>query len=175
MRPAVFLDRDGTINHDPGYTVEIEGFRLIEGAESALRDLKRAGYLLIVVSNQSGIGRGYYDAPRVERLHQYLNELLGAAARIDGFYYASYAPGQDAEPDAVRMRKPDTGMFEAACRDHPIDVGRSWMIGDRVSDLEFARRAGLRAILVGNAAAPDVAVISVPSLREAADVIIQSG
>ena len=174
MRPAVFLDRDGTINHDPGYTVDIEGFRLIEGAEAALRDLKRAGYLLIVVSNQSGVGRGYYDASRVERLHQHLNELLGAAARIDAFYYASYAPGQDADPDAVRMRKPDTGMFEAACRDHPIDVGRSWMVGDRPSDIEFAQRAGLRAILVGTDAPAAANVISVPSLRDAADVIIRS-
>ncbi len=174
MRPAVFLDRDGTINHDPGYTVEIEGFRLIEGAESALRDLKSAGYLLIVVSNQSGIGRRYYDAPRVDRLHRHLNELLGAAARIDAFYYSSYAPGQDADPDVVRMRKPDTGMFEAACRDHPIDVSRSWMVGDRSSDVEFAQRAGLRAILVGGGAPPDETVISVPSLRHAADVILGS-
>jgi D-glycero-D-manno-heptose 1,7-bisphosphate phosphatase len=168
------LDRDGTINHDPGYTVEVEGFRLLEGAEAALRDLKRAGYLLIVVSNQSGIGRGYYDASRVERLHQYLNELLGEAARIDAFYYASYAPGQDSEADAVRMRKPDTGMFEAACRDHPIDVGRSWMVGDRLSDVEFGRRAGLRTILIGSGAPSDPTVISVSSLREAAAAIIRS-
>jgi D-glycero-D-manno-heptose 1,7-bisphosphate phosphatase len=174
MRPAVFLDRDGTINYDPGYTVEVEGFRLLEGAQAALRDLKRAGYLLLVVSNQSGIGRGYYDTSRVERLHQHLNELLGEAARIDAFYYASYAPGQDADIDAVRMRKPDTGMFEAACRDRPIDVGRSWMVGDRPSDVEFGQRAGLRTILVGTGAPPDPTVISVPSLREAAAVILRS-
>jgi D-glycero-D-manno-heptose 1,7-bisphosphate phosphatase len=174
MRPAVFLDRDGTINHDPGYTVEVEGFRLLEGVEAALGDLKRAGYLLLVVSNQSGIGRGYYDALRVERLHQHLNELLGEAARFDAFYYASYAPGQDADPDVVRMRKPATGMFEAACRDYPIDVARSWMVGDRLSDIEFGQRAGLRTILVGTGASPDATVVSVPSLREAAAVILRS-
>jgi D,D-heptose 1,7-bisphosphate phosphatase len=173
MKPAVFLDRDGTINHDPGYTVEVEGFRLIEGAEAALRDLKGAGYLLIVVSNQSGVGRGYYEASQVDRLHRHLNDLLGHEAAIDAFYYASHAPGQvDADPEIVRMRKPDIGMFEAACRDHEIDVARSWMVGDRESDVEFGQRAGLRTILIGAAAVPEPGVVTVSSLREAADVIL---
>ncbi|MFI5297004.1 MAG: D-glycero-alpha-D-manno-heptose-1,7-bisphosphate 7-phosphatase [Polyangiales bacterium] len=147
MRPAVFLDRDGTLNHDAGYTVLPEELRLFDDVIEALTKLKDAGYLLLVVTNQSGIGRGYYDAEAVDRFHAQLNEALGPRARVDAFYYSSHAPGTD-DPLAERRRKPNVGMFEQACRDHQIDVARSWMIGDRESDLAFAARAGLRAIFV---------------------------
>lgn len=203
MRPAVFLDRDGTINHDLGYTIQPEAFHLIDGVRDALCRLKRAGYRLIVVTNQSGIGRGYFDAAAVDRLHAYLNGLLCEEGRIDAFYYASCVPGQpNSDAAALRMRKPDIGMFEAACRDQAIDVSRSWMVGDRKSDLEFGRRAGLRTILVATGdgvktraslepsllVSADAALareatmvvtadhhtktVFVPSLREAADVIL---
>lgn len=179
MRPAVFLDRDGTLNHDAGYTVRPEDLRLIDGAADALGRLKAAGFLLVVVSNQSGIGRGFYDAAAVDRFHAHLNATLGPRAQIDAFYFSSHAPGVD-DATELHRRKPNVGMFEEARRAHAIDVARSWMIGDRGSDLEFAARAGLRAILVRTGVGGDVvlpaasAVRVAPSLVEAAAIVLES-
>ena len=142
-RAAVFLDRDGTINEDRGFVHRPEDLALFPGAIEALASLKRAGFLLIVVSNQSGVARGYYTEADVERFHAHMNAVLAAkGAGIDAFYYCPFLA--DAPIEAYRRdspwRKPDVGMFEAACRDHGIDVLRSHMIGDRSSDVEFAAR-----------------------------------
>jgi D-glycero-D-manno-heptose 1,7-bisphosphate phosphatase len=173
MRPAVFLDRDGTLNHDDaGYTVRPEDLRLIDGAGEALARLKAAGFLLVVVSNQSGIGRGYYDAGAVHAFHAHLNAALGARAEIDAFYFSSHAPGLE-DATELHRRKPNVGMFEEACAAHAIDVARSWMIGDRDSDLEFAARAGLRAILVRTGAGAKV-VVAAGSGVHVADSLVEA-
>jgi len=147
----VFLDRDGTINEDFGFVHRPEDLVLLPGALEALATLKRAGFLLIVVTNQSGVARGHFSEADVARFHAHMNAVLTAGgAAIDAFYYCPYLPeaAVKAYRQASTQRKPDIGMFHAACRDFPIDVAASYMIGDRLSDVQFAARARLRAILV---------------------------
>jgi D-glycero-D-manno-heptose 1,7-bisphosphate phosphatase len=149
-RACVFLDRDGTLIVDHGYVHLPKQLELLPHVVSGLTALRQAGFLLIVVTNQSGVARGYYDEAHIERFHRYLNEQLGPAAAPDAYYYCPY------HPDAVRaeyrrassLRKPDIGMFERARQDFPIAVARSFMIGDKDIDMEFAARAGLRGILL---------------------------
>jgi D-glycero-D-manno-heptose 1,7-bisphosphate phosphatase len=142
MRQAVFLDRDGTLMEEVNYCAEPSQVRVFPDVSDALRELKDAGFLNIVVSNQSGIGRGYfseaqYDAVQRELLRQIGEELIEAA------YFCPDAP--DA-PSACR--KPQPGMLLKAARDFGIDLARSVMVGDKTSDIECARRAGTRSILV---------------------------
>ena len=149
-RPCVFLDRDGTLIEDPGYVHRSEDLVLLPGVAAGPGRLKRAGYLLIVVTNQSGVAHGLYPESAVHAMHARLNQELGREAAIDAFYYAPYHP-EAALPEYRRsseLRKPAIGMFQRARDEHAIELGRSYMVGDRESDLEFGRRAGLRPILV---------------------------
>ncbi len=145
-RPAVFLDRDGVLNHDTGYVHRPEDFVWVEGAQAAVKRLNDAGYLVIVVTNQSGVARGYFDEAAVQRLHGWINEQLRPlGAHVDAFYYCPHHPeGVVARyARACDSRKPGAGMILRALREWPIDPGRSLMIGDKDIDLEAARRAGL--------------------------------
>jgi D-glycero-D-manno-heptose 1,7-bisphosphate phosphatase len=151
MNAAVFLDRDGTLVRDDGYVHALADLEILPHVTEGLSALKGAGFLLIVVTNQSGVARGLYGEADVERFHAALNTRLGPAAAIDAFYYCPFHP--DAVLPQYRqtspLRKPDIGMFHAACRDFAITVERSYMIGDRQSDAEFVSRAGLYPILLG--------------------------
>ena len=179
----MFLDRDGTINLDSGFVHRQEDLVLLPGALQALAELKRAGFLLIVVTNQSAVARGYCSEADVVRFHAHMNTVLAAeGAAIDAFYYCPHLP--DADVVAYRrdsaLRKPDIGMFHAACSDFPIDVAASFMIGDRLSDVQFAARAGLRAILVRSGrGAQDEALVDanevsvVDDLAQAARLVIE--
>lgn len=165
MKPAVFLDRDGTLVRDDGYVHAIADLEILPHVVEGLTALKRAGFLLIVVTNQSGVARGLYGEADVERFHAELNARLGPAAAIDAFYFCPFHP--DAVLPQYRetspLRKPDIGMFHQACRDFAIKAERSYMIGDRQSDAEFGRRAGLYPILIGE---------DCPHLAAAADFIL---
>jgi len=165
MNPAVFLDRDGTLVRDDGYVHAIEDLEVLPHVAQGLTALKRAGFLLIVVTNQSGVARGLYREEDVERFHAELNVRLGPAAEIDAFYFCPFHP--DAVLPEYRqtspLRKPDIGMFHEACRDFTIAAPRSYMVGDRLSDAEFGSRAGLYPILLGE---------DFPHLAAAADFII---
>jgi D-glycero-D-manno-heptose 1,7-bisphosphate phosphatase len=152
-RPAVFLDRDGTINVDSGYVWRARDLELCPGAAEGIARLNDAGHLVIVVTNQSGVARGYFSEDDVTAFHRVLSDTLNAhGAHVDAFYYAPFHPseGKGRYRCESRLRKPDIGMFELAMHDFAIDVERSWMVGDHLHDMEFARRAGLRAILVGS-------------------------
>jgi D-glycero-D-manno-heptose 1,7-bisphosphate phosphatase len=140
----MFLDRDGTINEDRGYVHRLEDLHFLPGAAEALRRLRGADWRIVVVTNQSGVGRGYYNEEQVRIFHQAFNERLRSqGAEIDAFYYCPH------HPDAgCRCRKPALGMFEQACRDFPVDVSRSFMIGDKREDMEFAAAAGLRGVRI---------------------------
>lgn len=150
-RPALFLDRDGVLNEDQGYVHRWEDFRWIEGARETVAAFNRAGWLVIVVTNQSGVGRGYYTEDDMHVLHgKMVEELAAAGAHIDAFYFAPQHPA--AELDRYRHpdppdRKPNPGMILRAFEDWPIDRERSLLIGDKPSDLEAAARAGVRALL----------------------------
>lgn len=145
-RPAVFLDRDGTLNMDKGYVHRIEDWEWIPGAIDALAALRKAGFLLIVVTNQAGIARGYYGEAAVNNLHEKINqELQQHGGQINGFYHCPHHPEFSA---ACECRKPKPGLIHAACRDFDIDLRQSWLIGDKASDIQAGWAAGLKSILV---------------------------
>jgi D-glycero-D-manno-heptose 1,7-bisphosphate phosphatase len=149
-RPALFLDRDGVLNEDHGYVSRWEDFSWIPGAKDAVAAFNQAGWLVIVVTNQSGVGRGYYTEADMHALHQRMAEELAAAGgRIDGFYFAPHHPEAAAEsyrhPDPPD-RKPNPGMILRALADWPIDAARSVLVGDKASDMEAAKRAGIRGL-----------------------------
>jgi D-glycero-D-manno-heptose 1,7-bisphosphate phosphatase len=151
LRPALFLDRDGVLNEDHGYVHRWEDFRWIPGAKAVVGAFNRAGWLVIVVTNQSGVGRGYYTEADVHALHARMGEDLATdGGRIDAFYHAPRHP--DAATDAYRHpdppdRKPNPGMILKALAEWPIDREASLLIGDKPSDLEAALRAGIRGVL----------------------------
>ena len=144
MKGAVFLDRDGTINEEVGYLDDPDRLRLMPSAAGAIRLLNEAGIPVIVVSNQAGIGRGYFLAATVEAIHERLAEQLArGGAHLDAVYYCPHHPSEGCD-----CRKPKTGMLVRAAQEHGIDMQRATMVGDKVSDLEAGRRAGCRTVLV---------------------------
>lgn len=149
-RPALFLDRDGVLNEDPGYVYRWEDFVWIPGAREAIAAFNRAGWWVFVVTNQSGVGRGFYQEEDVRILHDRMAEALAdAGARIDAFYYCPQHP--EAKVEAYRHpdppgRKPNPGMLLQAMTDFPVDVSRSIMVGDKDADVEAGRRAGVRGL-----------------------------
>jgi len=148
---AVFLDRDGTINEEIGYLHAIEQLRFIDGAPAAIARLNAAAFKVIVVTNQAGVARGYYEEDSVRRLHRAMQEQLRKYdARIDGFYYCPHHPDNGVGEYKIdcRCRKPKPGMLEHAARDLGVDLGGSFVVGDRISDLEAGRAAGCRLVLV---------------------------
>ncbi len=144
MRPAAFLDRDGTIIASVHYLADPELVRLIDGAATAIRALRSAGYAVVVVSNQSAVGRGLLSVERLFEVHDAMCRLLAERnAWLDGFYFCPAVPASDdgttvEDPD----RKPAPGMLLRASIDLDLDLSRSWMIGDAVSDVLAGRNAG---------------------------------
>lgn len=168
MNKAVFLDRDGTIVVDKQYLADADGIELIEGAGDALRQLAKAGFQLIVISNQSGIGRGYFSDEQVQRQHHRLRQLLADLdVPLDGIYYCPHAPEAD-----CRCRKPNPGLLLDAAAEHSIDCAQSYMIGDKPSDVLAGKRSGCRTILIGCDANGD-ADAAVATIQEAAALILK--
>jgi D-glycero-D-manno-heptose 1,7-bisphosphate phosphatase len=144
MRGAVFLDRDGTINEELGYLNDPHRLYLIPGAAEAIRLLNDAGILTVVVSNQAGVGRGYFSTATIEAIHQQLaKELARRGAYVDAIYYCPHHPNEGCE-----CRKPKTGMLLRASQEHKIDLQRAFVVGDKVSDMDAGRRVGCRTVLV---------------------------
>ena len=150
-RPAAFLDRDGVINVDHGYTYRPNDLIFTPTAVEAIKAFNRAGYYVLIITNQSGVARGIYTVQDVERFHQCMqHELHLRGAHIDGFYYCAFHPAGIIPEYAVdhEDRKPNPGMILRAMRDWPIEIERSVMIGDRDSDMQVAARAGVKGLLV---------------------------
>ena len=146
--PAVFLDRDGTLIDDVGYISDPEDVRLVPGAADALRGLRDAGFRLVVISNQSGLGRGLVTQEQADSVHErFLDELQRAGARIDAAYYCPHAPDE-----GCRCRKPLPGLILDAARDLGLDLERSVMVGNSDVDVSAGEAAGTRAILLGDGA-----------------------
>jgi D-glycero-D-manno-heptose 1,7-bisphosphate phosphatase len=140
----VFLDRDGTVSEEVGYLNHLSRFRLLNGAAAAIRRLNQASLPVIVVTNQSGVGRGYFPEQLVRDVHDRMNaELAEAGARLDGVYYCPHAAVDECE-----CRKPKIGMLKQAARELGLDLKKSFVVGDRYGDIELAKCAGARSILV---------------------------
>ncbi len=151
MQPAVFLDRDGTINEQMGYVNHPSRFILLPGAARGIRLLNQAGFLAIVVSNQSGVARGYFPIELVHEVHERMRrDLAVSGAGVDGVFFCPHHPNGTVAEYAVACtcRKPKPGLVRQAEARFRIDRARSYVVGDRVSDLELAHRCGLKGVLV---------------------------
>lgn len=185
MRPAVFLDRDGTIIEQVHYIRDPKDVRLIPGAPAALRALRDAGFALVVVSNQSAVGRGLMTLDEVDKVEAEMERQLALeGVALDGWYFCPVAPAVD-RPNAQRDivdhpdRKPGPGMLLRAAKERSLDLSRSWMVGDMLSDVLAGRNAGVRGtVLVRTGHGPsvgdagDAADHVAPSLSEAAQWIL---
>ncbi len=179
-RPAVFLDRDGTINREVHHLSKPDQLELLPGAAEGLRELCRAGCQLVVVSNQSPIGRGLFTEARLLEINGRLSEMLAAeGVQIAAWYWCPHTPWE-----GCSCRKPAPGMFLRAREQMGVILENSWVVGDRLADLCAGRQVGARSILVATGygqaeyALPERSAwvdYFVPTLREAADVILRGG
>lgn len=152
MEPVIFLDRDGTMNEEVNYLHRPEDLRILPGVPEAVRMWNERGYRVVVVTNQAGVARGYYTEADVEILHEYLNRQLDKkGAHVDHFFYCPHHPeyGIGEYKKECRCRKPQTGMFEMAEAYYQVDKSRSFMVGDKLIDVEAGKNYGIRGILVG--------------------------
>lgn len=140
---AVFVDKDGTLVRDVPYNVDPARIALAPGAADCVAALAKAGYRVIVVSNQPGAGLGLFREDALAEVASHLGQLLGG--RIDGFYYCPHVPHA-----GCSCRKPNPGLLLRAAREHGVDLQRSWMVGDILDDVEAGRRVGCRTILLDN-------------------------
>ena len=150
-RRAVFMDRDGTISEEVGYVNHPARYRVFPYSAEAVRLLNEAGWLAILVTNQAGVARGYFTEDLINAVHDVLKlELKGRGARLDAIYYCAHHPTVGDAPYRFDCdcRKPKPGLIHRAAAEFDIDLGRSWMIGDRYSDIELARNASVRSAFV---------------------------
>ena len=172
-QPAVFLDRDGTIMRDADYLADPNGVEIFEGASDALRRLKAAGFKIVIITNQSGIGRGYFTVEDYRAVEREVDRQIGPGL-IDATYFCPDLPDSGSP-----CRKPAPGMILEAQRDLGIDLGRSFMIGDKGIDAQCGRNAGVRTILVPTGfekrSGRSEADWEARDLQEAAEIILRHG
>ena len=150
-KPAVFIDRDGTISEEVGYVNHPTRFRLYPYSGDAIKNLNDNNWLAIVVTNQAGVARGYFSEDVILSVHEQLEKQLATQnARLDAIYYCAHHPTVGEPPYRLDCdcRKPKAGLINRATTDFEIDLSNSWMVGDRYSDLELANNAGLRSAFV---------------------------
>jgi len=141
---AIFVDRDGTINVDVHYLDDPDKFEMYPGVPTGMKKLQEKGFKLIVITNQSGIARGYFSEHQLFKIHEKMNNILFQfGVVLDGIYYCPHHPD-----DNCNCRKPNTGLFEQAISDHKIDSKKSFMIGDKILDICAGKRIGARTILI---------------------------
>jgi D-glycero-D-manno-heptose 1,7-bisphosphate phosphatase len=174
LRPAVFLDRDGTLIIDRHYLADPAGVELLPGAGEAVARLNAAGIAAVLATNQSGIGRGYFTEADYDAVHARLEAALAAhGARLDAAYHSASFQDTD-DPDADR--KPGAGMFLRAAREHGLDLSRSWWVGDRARDVAAAGRFGALAFLVCSPDTDPAGAAAMPwvtAVRSAAQAVDQ--
>ena len=158
-KKAIFLDRDGTINVEKNYLYKIEDFEFMEGVLETLKKLSDAGFLLIIITNQSGIARGYYTEKDYGILNSWLLENFAKnGISITASYFCPHLP--DASVERYRTicncRKPNTGLFEQAVKDFNIDLKKSFAIGDKIRDLAICEKSDCKGFLIGNNEKPEI-------------------
>ena len=152
-RPAIFLDKDGTLVRNVPYNISPERIELAPGAEVGLPLLAAAGYRLVVISNQSGIARGYFNEDALDAVRRRISELLeGIGVQLDGFYYCPHHPAGSVADFALECdcRKPKPGLLVRAAHELDIELSSSWMIGDILDDVEAGHSAGCNSLLLVN-------------------------
>jgi D-glycero-D-manno-heptose 1,7-bisphosphate phosphatase len=150
-RPAVFIDRDGTISEEVGYVNHPTRFRVFPYAAEAIKTLNDNNWLAILVTNQAGVARGYFSEDVIGKVHERLTQALGERnAQLDAIYYCAHHPtvGEPPYRFDCDCRKPKPGLIKRAATDLEIDLEKSWMVGDRYSDIELAHNAGLKSAFV---------------------------
>jgi D-glycero-D-manno-heptose 1,7-bisphosphate phosphatase len=179
--PALFVDRDGTLIREVNYLCAVEQIEILPGVAQALRLLRERGFKLVMVTNQSVIARGRLSEAGLREIHAALSAKLGAdGAKLDAIYYCPHHPTEGIGEYRVSCdcRKPNTGMIDRAAEDLDVDPGRSFVVGDQMTDVELARKVGASAILIGRdgAAAEAARALNVPvvdDLLQAAHWIIE--
>ncbi len=175
-RRAVFLDRDGTLCEEVNYLSRAADLRVFPFAARAVKLLNAHHFLVILITNQSGIARGFFDEKTLSEIHQKLiNELAAAGAKLDAIYFCPHCPADNCE-----CRKPQTGMIQLARRDFAIDLESSWMIGDKAIDVRTGFRAGTKtALVLTGYGQKEIAVLerepdlTAKNLLEAAEIIVE--
>ena len=148
---AIFLDRDGTINEEVGYLDHADKLRIFPESFEAIRLINESGIKAVVVTNQAGVAKGFFTEAFVRKTNdQIQSDLIDHGARIDRFYYCPHHPTEGVSPyrKICNCRKPETGLLDQAAADLDIDLSRSYVIGDRLRDIETAHRAGAKGVLV---------------------------
>lgn len=164
---CVFLDRDGVLNEELGYQItDLKDFKPIKGLHNELQRLKKNGFLLIVITNQSGIAKGHYTDEFIFTCHRMLQKSCGHL--LDDLYFA---PGHESVSKSL-LRKPESLMFEKAIAKHGIDIKQSWMIGDKERDIIPAAQLGLKSILISSEKAVSLATHQAAALKDAIDIIL---
>lgn len=151
MTRAVFIDRDGTISEEVGYINHASRFRLFPYSASAIKLLNENGWLAILTTNQAGVARGYFSEDLIQTVHERMTAALeNDGARLDAIYYCAHHPSVGEPPYRFDCdcRKPKPGLLSRAARDFDIDLSESWMVGDRYSDVQLARNAGVKSMFV---------------------------
>jgi D-glycero-D-manno-heptose 1,7-bisphosphate phosphatase len=160
LRPVVFLDRDGTLNEEVGYIHDVSNLNLIKGAAEAVKRLNEAGVAAVLTTNQSGVARGFYPEQHIHKLHERLVSLLAqGGAKLDAVYYCPHLPEGCVEPFncACECRKPEPGMVTQALKEHTeYDPKRSYVVGDKSTDVELAQKCGAKGVLVTTGFGQDV-------------------
>ena len=174
-KPTIFLDRDGVLNLDAGYVFQEDKLEIIESAISAMKSLSQSGYLLVVVTNQSGIARGYYEEEDVIRLHKIMDQrFMKNGVKITDWYFCPHHP-EGIKPQYKKTcdcRKPANGMLRQATLDHNIDLPNSYMVGDKKSDIEAGLSMGVKTIqILDKYPKTSTAHYHTKSLKEALDFI----
>ncbi len=171
-KPAIFFDRDGVLIRDKRYTYKPRDIELVKNCQDTLQNLKQHGFLIFVITNQSGVARNFYGASQVVEAHKTLQNLLGPQASIDEFFVCTHIEVDSPHPHArpCNCRKPATGLLELAFKKHSIDKEKTWLVGDRKSDIECAKNFGLKSIQYVNSQyelhpSPD------HSIKDLADII----
>jgi D-glycero-D-manno-heptose 1,7-bisphosphate phosphatase len=167
-KPAVFIDRDGTINEQMGYINHPSRFIILPGVAEAFRILNQEGFHAIILSNQSGVARGYFPIDLVYNIHLIMEEsIAGQGGRIDGIFFCPHYPKGSDPKYAMECdcRKPGTGLVNQACEKFEIDLSRSYMVGDHYTDMELADRSHIKGILVKTGYGTGVIEYNLPSMK----------
>ena len=175
-KPAIFIDRDGTVNEQMGYINHLDRFRILPGVPEAIKLINKNNFLAIIVTNQSGIARGYFPISLVYDIHSYLKESVARyGAYIDGIFFCPHYPrGKVSEyTKECGCRKPGTGLINQACESFDIDMSRSYVIGDHYTDLELANRCNIKGIMVKTGYGLGEVSYIVPQMSKGPDYIAE--